>query len=167
MKFVGSYVFLLVLLFYSWQSFAWDKRHMVAGDVNAEAGVDDNDRLIFSLGGSYGHLVSQKIQIVQELSYAKSEQIHALNISTGITYNLSSEINKSIFLSGLIGLDYSKWRLSSYSNSDGLYSLRLGKRFALAENISWNVFVEYQKYFESYPAYNPWTFHLFNMSVYF
>jgi len=167
MKCSGSYVFFILFLVLSWQSLAWDKRHMVAGNVNSEVITFAKQDWTFFLGGSYGYLVSKKIQIEQTFNYVRSEQLDSLNFLTGITYNFSTEINKSFFASGLIGMGYSKWRWSSYSNTDGLYTLRLGKRFALAENISWNLFVEYKDYFESYLDLGHWSFHLFSMSVYF
>jgi len=169
MKCVGNHVCLIVFLLCSWQSFAWDKRHMVSGDVDSVVRLNEDDQWMFSLGGAYAYLVTQNIQMEQELNFSRRHQLHGLNLLTGITYNFSSDLTKSIFVSGLIGLDYVKWSSGPYSNSstEGLYSLRLGKRFALAENISWNLFLEYKDSFQSYSDYNNWNFHLFSLSVYF
>jgi hypothetical protein len=134
----------------------------------------------FSLGLSYDYSLSQGFQVGTDLSVSITDLSNVYSILPGVTYNIfvdnQESLNSAYFIklnTGVVIVDfksaifYSGRSAFSPSTSEFVYTLRLGKRFLLAENISWSPSIQMTHAPDAFDSDPSVTIQLFKIDVTF
>lgn len=148
--------FLLVFaMFFCGVVGAQEFSHMLSGesyssleiaDSRSGTGVDTS----FSIGLGYDYYLGYGFQIGTDLGIAITNDTDVYSLLPGVTYNIFSDDKKSLasafffkINAGVVVVDYERivyLASSGYSTgreSEFVYTVELGKRFAIANNVSW------------------------------
>lgn len=139
---------------------AQDFNHMLSGESFSSLGINDSNtgtgiETNFSIGLSYDYYLDYGIQVGADFGVAITNDTNIYSLLPGVTYNIFFDDKKSLasafFIkvnAGIVVVDYDKIvYIPSAGHSTGresefVYTVELGKRFSLANNVSWSPAIE-------------------------
>jgi hypothetical protein len=129
---------ILFLVTLSTQAFA--QKHMLSGGSGtgySDSNQSGNNNSNLYLNAGYQYHYMDHIQLGMDSSLFLSSDFKRISLAPIVTYNLDKEIKTSYYVSASVGLNYNVIDYTDSTNSSTTLEAKFGKRFKLAENVTY------------------------------
>lgn len=164
-------IFTLFVLILSLNAFCKTEGHTITGGTNAgiyaytPTAYSDYE-MYLSLNGGYGYFMKNGFQFSLTTVLTLQSGTDILSLAMGPTYNFDpKKVEDSYFVSTLLGATFLNYETGS--DTTPLIILEAGKRFLLAENVSYVPSMALSKELDSNSADPTFSFNLIRFSFFF